>query len=303
MGTRIAVELWSGDPAAGQAASDAVLAEMRRVDALMSHYKPESQLSQINQRAASEAVRVDPELVALIQRAQALSGLTGGAFDITYASVGYLYDYREHVRPTDDQVRDGLGAVNWRHVIVDPEASTVRFAREGVRIDLGGIAKGYAVDRAIGILESMGVVHASVTAGGDSRIIGDRFGRPWVVGIRHPDDAGRIVVRIPVVDAALSTSGDYERYFDEDGVRYHHIIDPKTGRSAGEVRSVTIIGPDATTTDGLSTSVFVLGPERGLELVERIGEVDAVIVRRDGKVLYSSGLAAPQAPPQNQPEK
>ena len=303
MGTRIAVELWSGDPAAGQAASDAVLAEMRRVDALMSHYKPESQLSQINQRAASEAVRVDPELVALIQRALALSRLTGGAFDITYASVGYLYDYREHVRPTDDQVRDGLGAVNWRHVIVDPEASTVRFAREGVRIDLGGIAKGYAVDRAIGILESMGVVHASVTAGGDSRIIGDRFGRPWVVGIRHPDDAGRIVVRIPVVDAALSTSGDYERYFDEDGVRYHHIIDPKTGRSAGEVRSVTIIGPDATTTDGLSTSVFVLGPERGLALVDRLEDVDAVIVRRDGKVLYSSGLAAPRVPPQNQPEK
>ena len=303
MGTRIAVELWSGDPAAGQAASDAVLAEMRRVDALMSHYKPESQLSQINQRAAREAVRVDPELVALIQRALALSRLTGGAFDITYASVGYLYDYREHVRPTDGQVRDGLGAVNWRHVIVDPGASTVRFAREGVRIDLGGIAKGYAVDRAIGILQSMGVAHASVTAGGDSRIIGDRFGRPWVVGIRHPDDAGRIIARMPIVDAALSTSGDYERYFDEDGVRYHHIIDPKTGRSAGEVRSVTIIGPDATTTDGLSTSVFVLGPERGLELVERIGEVDAVIVRRDGKVLYSSGLAAPQAPPQNQPEK
>jgi thiamine biosynthesis lipoprotein len=269
----------------------------------MSHYKPESQLSQINQRAAREAVRVDPELVALIQRALALSRLTGGAFDITYASVGYLYDYREHVRPTDGQVRDGLGAVNWRHVIVDPGASTVRFAREGVRIDLGGIAKGYAVDRAIGILQSMGVAHASVTAGGDSRIIGDRFGRPWVVGIRHPDDAGRIIARMPIVDAALSTSGDYERYFDEDGVRYHHIIDPKTGRSAGEVRSVTIIGPDATTTDGLSTSVFVLGPERGLELVERIGEVDAVIVRRDGKVLYSSGLAAPQAPPQNQPEK
>jgi thiamine biosynthesis lipoprotein len=303
MGTRIAVELWSGDPAAGQAASDAVLAEMRRVDALMSHYKPESQLSQINQRAAREAVRVDPELVALIQRALALSRLTSGAFDITYASVGYLYDYREHVRPTDGQIRDGLGAVNWRHVIIDPEASTVRFAREGVRIDLGGIAKGYAVDRAIGILQSMGVAHASVTAGGDSRIIGDRFGRPWVVGIRHPDDAGRIIARMPIVDAALSTSGDYERYFDEDDVRYHHIIDPKTGRSAGEVRSVTIIGPDATTTDGLSTSVFVLGPERGLALVERLEDVDAVIVRRDGKVLYSSGLAAPQEPPQNQPEK
>jgi thiamine biosynthesis lipoprotein len=293
MGTRIAVELWVDDDARAAAALDAVLDEMRRVDALMSHYKPESQLSQINQRAAREAVKVDPELVSLIERAGEFSELTGGAFDITYASVGYLYDYRAHTRPTDEQIAAGLGAVNWHHVQVDRDALTVRFAREGVRIDLGGIAKGYAVDRAIGILASMGIHHASVTAGGDSRIVGDRFGRPWIIGIRHPDDPERVIARIPMVDAAISTSGDYERYFDENGQRYHHIIDPHTGRSAGAVRSVTIIGPDATTTDGLSTSVFVMGPERGIELVEKLGDVDAVIVRADGKVLYSSGLGPP----------
>lgn len=307
MGTRVAVELWADDEAAGEEAIEAVLAEMRRVDALMSHYRPESQLSGVNQRAAREPVRVDPELAGLISRAAQLSELTGGAFDITYASVGYLYDYRERRKPTDKQVASGLGAVDWRHVVVDPAASTVRFSRQGVRIDLGGIAKGYAVDRAIGILLSRGIRHAIVTAGGDSRILGDRFGQPWMVGIRHPDDADRVIVRMPVVDEAISTSGDYERYFDEGGERYHHIIDPATGRSAGEVRSVTVIGRDATTTDGLSTSVFVLGPERGLELVERMAGIDAVIVRRDGKVLYSSGLAPPQAsrdvPVQNQPEK
>jgi len=293
MGTRIAVELWADDPATGERAVEAVLAEMRRMDALMSHYKSESQLSQINLRAAEEPVKVDPELAQLIVRAGRLSEMTGGAFDITYASVGHLYDYRAHTRPTDEQVAAGLGAIDWRHVVVDPEASTVRFSRQGVRIDLGGIAKGYAVDRAIALVGEMGIRHASVTAGGDSRIVGDRFGRPWIVGIRHPDDPGRVIARIPMVDASISTSGDYERYFDEGGERYHHIIDPKTGKSAGELRSVTIIGPDATTTDGLSTSVFVMGPERGLELVERLGNVDAVIVRRDGKVLYSSGLEAP----------
>ncbi len=307
MGTRIDVELWAGDPAAGEAAIEAVLAEMRRVDALMSHYKPESQLSRVNQRAAQEPVAVDPELAGLLLQALQLSDLTGGAFDITYASVGYLYDYRGHVKPTAQQIESGLAGVNWHFVIVDPLASTVRYARQGVRIDLGGIAKGYAVDRAIGILQSRGIVHASVTAGGDSRIIGDRFGRPWMIGIRHPDDEGSVIVRMPLVDEAISTSGDYERYFDEGGQRYHHIIDPKTGRSAGAVRSVTVIGPDATTTDGLSTSVFVLGPERGLELIERIPGVDAIIVRRDGKVVYSSGLANPKAvggpQPQNQPEK
>jgi thiamine biosynthesis lipoprotein len=293
MGTRIAVEAWHEDPAAADSAIEAVMAEMRRVDALMSHYKPRSELSQVNAHAAEGPVKVQPELAALIRRALEFSALTGGAFDITYASVGYLYDYRAHERPTEDQIAARLPAVNWRLVEVDPEASTVRFARAGVRIDLGGIAKGYAVDRGIAILAGLGIRHGTVTAGGDSRILGDRLGRPWIVGIRHPDDRQRVVARIPLVDAALSTSGDYERYFDEDGERYHHIIDPKTGHSARGLRSVTIIGPDATLTDGLSTSVFVMGAERGLELVERLGDVDAVLVTADGRVLYSSGLAPP----------
>ncbi len=294
MGTRIAVELWATDQTQADAGIEAVLAEMRRVDMLMSHYKPESQLSAINAQAAQGPVKVDPELALLIARAGEFSVLTDGAFDITYASVGYLYNYRDHVKPTEAQVSAGLPAVDYRHVVVDREASTVRFTQPGVRIDLGGIAKGYAVDRAIAILGAMGIDHATVTAGGDSRIAGDRFGRPWVVGLRHPDDKEKVIARVPLEDSAISTSGDYERYFDEDGQRYHHIINPRTGHSAGEVRSVTIVGPNATMTDGLSTSVFVLGPERGMALIERLDGVEAIIVRPDGKVLYSSGFAAPQ---------
>lgn len=298
MGTRIAVELWAKDAATADRAIDAVLDEMHRVDELMSTYKPESQLSRVNRLAAGEAVPVDPELAGLIERSARLSELTGGAFDITYASVGYLYDFRDRIRPTDAQIEQHLGAINWRHVVVDRKHSTIRFTQPGVRVDLGGIAKGYAVDRAIDILHGMGIDHASVTAGGDTRIAGDRFGRPWIVGIRHPDDPDRVIARIPLADAAISTSGDYERYFDEDGQRYHHIINPRTGHSASGVRSVTIIGPDATTTDGLSTSVFVMGPDRGLRLVQKLGNVDAVIVRSDGKVLYSSGL---EPPPEEKP--
>ncbi len=293
MGTRIAVELWHDDPVEAAAATEAVLEEMHRVDALMSHYRPESQLSRINAHAAEGPVAVDPELAGLIDEAAVFSERTGGAFDITYASVGYLYDFRERRHPTDAQIEAGLGAIDWRHVIVDLGVSTVRFTQPGVRIDLGGIAKGYAVDRAVALLAARGVRHASVTAGGDSRILGDRFGRPWVVAIRHPDDPQRFIARIPLEDAAISTSGDYERYFDEDGERYHHIINPGTGRSAGGLRSVTIIGPNATETDAMSTSVFVLGPERGLALIEELPELDAVLVRSDGKVLYSSGLTPP----------
>ena len=293
MGTRIAVELWLEDDGRAEAAIDAVMAEMRRIDLLMSHYKPASQLSQINARAGREPVRVDRELFDLIRRSLAFSRITDGAFDITYASVGYLYDYRHHVKPDEAQIEAHLSAVDWRSLALDPANSTVRFTKPGMRIDLGGFAKGYAVDRSIELLKARGIEHASVSAGGDTRILGDRFGRPWMVGIRHPDDANRVILRIPLENVALSTSGDYERYFDENGVRYHHIIDPRTGHSASKVRSATIIGPTATQTDGLSKTAFVLGPEKALEILSRIPDIDAVFVGPDGKVYYTPGLAPP----------
>lgn len=293
MGTRIAVELWHDDPAQAEAAIDAVMADMHRIDDLMSHYKPESELSQVNAHAAEHPVRVAPELFSLIRRALEISELSGGAFDITYASVGYLYDYRAHIHPSDEQIARALPAVNWHHVLLDPATSSIRYSQPGVRIDLGGIAKGYAVEHAVALLKARGIAHALVTAGGDTRILGDRRGRPWIVGIRHPDDKDRVVLRMPLEDTAISTSGDYERYFDEDGRRYHHIIDPKTGKSAGAVRSVTIIGPDGTTTDGLTKCVWILGPERGLALIDRLPEYETVIVTKEGKVLYSRGLAPP----------
>ena len=293
MGTRIAVEVWHADAAAAEAAIDAVIAEMHRIDSLMSTYKPESQVSQVNREAAAGPVKVDPELARLVARALEFSRMSGGAFDITYASVGYLYDYRAGKHPTDAEIAAALPAINWRHVVVDLSGSTIRFLEPGVRIDLGGIAKGHAVDSCIALLEARGISNATVTAGGDSRILGDRRGRPWIVGIRHPDDRERVIARIPLEDAAISTSGDYERFFDEDGVRYHHIIDPKTGKSPHGVRSVTIIAPTSTLAEGLTKSVFILGPERGMALVAEQADVDAVVVTAEGKVLYSSGLAAP----------
>ena len=217
MGTRIAVEVWHDDPAAAERAIDAVIAEMHRIDALMSVYKEDSQVSRVNRDAAAGPVKVDPELAALISRALEFSEMSGGAFDITYASVGYLYDYRAHMHPTDSQIKAALPGINWHHVVVDPAASTIRFTQPGVRIDLGGIAKGYAVDTSIAILARLGITNATVTAGGDSRILGDRRGRPWIVGIRHPDDRNKVIARIPLEDAAISTSGDYERFFDEGG--------------------------------------------------------------------------------------
>jgi thiamine biosynthesis lipoprotein len=296
MGTRVYVELWADDPAQGDAAIEAVMAEMRRIDALMSHYKPESQLSQINARANREPVQVDKELFDLIKLSTHYSQITEGAFDITYASVGYLYDYPRHIHPTEQQIAAALPSVNWRNMRFDDAHHTIRFEHPGMRIDLGGIG-----DRCVEILKARGFKNAVVTAGGDSRIIGDHMGRPWLVAIRHPDDPKKVVTRIPLSDTAMSTSGDYERYFDENGVRYHHIIDPRTGHSASKVRSATVLAPTATQTDGMSKTAFVLGPEKALEIINRMPEYDAVFVCPDGRVLYSNGLRPPAPRPAGAP--
>ena len=302
MGTAIRVELWHDDAAAGSAAIAAVFDEMRRIDALWSPYKPDSELSRVNRDAAQQAVEVSAELIELLAQARAMSERTQGAFDITYASVGYLYDYRHQQRPDDTTVANLLPAIDYRHVIADPERRTVRFTQAGVRIDLGGIAKGYAVDRCSELLRARGIVHATVSAGGDSRMIGSRNvdataqtqARPWMVGVRDPRRDGEFAAVIPLLDSAVSTSGDYERYFDADGKRFHHIIDPDTGRSANGVRSATIIGPDATTTDALSTSVFVLGVQKGMALIDGMQGFEAIVVDAEGRLLYSRGLEPPR---------
>jgi FAD:protein FMN transferase len=291
MGTRITVELWAEDEQKANRAIDALLDEMRHIDDSMSTYKPTSEVSQVNAKAADGPMKISKELFDLLVTAKQYSVLTDGAFDITYASVGYMYDFRKHVHPDDAQIDKALPAVNYRHVLLDPKNQTVQFSQKGVRIDLGGIAKGYSVDKGIEVLQSFGFTRAYVSAGGDSRIIGDRFGKPWMVGIRDPSKGeGSVITKIPLADAAISTSGDYERFFEENGVRYHHIIDPRTGHSASKVRSATVIGPYATRTDGLSKTAFVLGPEKAMEIYNRIDDIDAIIVKLDGTVIYSKGL-------------
>ena len=293
MGTRCTVELWAADEPAGERAIAAVFDDMRRIDALMSTYKPDSELSQVNANAAQHPVAVSRELFDLIATSIEYSRLSNGVFDVTYASVGYLYDYRRHQHPDDAAIAAALPGIDYRQLVMDARAHTIAFGKPGMRVDLGGIAKGYSVDRGIEILRKAGFDRAMVNAGGDSRIIGDRFGKPWMVGIRHPDDPSRVVLRLPLTDAAFSTSGDYERYFDEGGVRYHHILDPRTGKSPHALRSATLISSTALRTDGLSKTVFILGPEKGIAFIDTLPDVDAVVVGADGKVRYSKGLAPP----------
>ncbi len=181
--------------------------------------------------------------------------------------------------------------MGYRNLLLDPAARTLRFAREGMRIDLGGFAKGHAVDNAAAILQGLGIEHAIISAGGDSRVLGDRRGRPWTVAIRHPRRPAEVVAVLPLEDVSISTSGDYERYFiGADGVRCHHLLDPRSGKSPSSVHSVTILSADGLTSEALSKSVFVLGLDLGLELVESQAGVDAVVIDAAGQLHYSSGL-------------
>ncbi len=290
MGTRVSVDLWHADEATGRQLVGEVLAEYRRIDDAMSTYKETSELSSVNAAAATRPIMVSAELYALIGQALELSRLSDGAFDITYESVGYLYDFRARRHPTRDDIAARLASIDFHHVVLDDSTRSIRFARAGVRINLGGIAKGHAVERAAALLRAAGVEHAMLNAGGDTRVIGDRRGRPWIVGIRHPRVDSEIVTRLPLEDEAISTSGDYERYFEEDGRRYHHIINPSTGEPTEGILSVTIIGPDATMTDGLSTTVFVMGSDRGIALIESLSDYEAIVVEASGQMRFSAGL-------------
>lgn len=291
MGTNIHVELWSDSVEQGKAAIQAVMEEMQRINQLMSPYIASSELSLLNQHATEEFVLVSKELFDLIVLSVELAKETEGAFDITFASVGYLYNYRDNQKPQQAQIATLLKAVNYRHIEFDHSNHSIYFAHPNVKIDLGGIAKGHAVDNAIKLLKNRSIQHALVTAGGDTKLLGDRLGKPWMVGIRDPRDKAKQAVVLPLADTALSTSGDYERYFEQDGKRYHHILSPKTGESVYQVQSVSIIGQSSTLNDALSTAVFVLGVQKGIDLLNRTPGYDGIIVDNQRKLHYSNALA------------
>ena len=306
MGTMSHVEFWLDVPSNKLDSSDneletsqneraqvlfkSVEQEMFRIDQQMSPYKKQSELSLVNREAANRAVKISVELFDLLTTAQHISDISNGAFDITYASIGYQYNYREKTRPTQSSITKALPAINYTAITLNKKQSTVNFNHQGMKIDLGGIAKGYAVKRCLSLLENAGVKHALVSAGGDTGLLGNRYGRPWLVGIKHPRAEDKMAAHIPLVNEAISTSGDYERYFIEDGVRYHHIINPKTGDSVRKVVSASVIGKDPTYVDALSTTVFVKGLVEGLKLINSLPEFEAIIIDNERRLHYSKGL-------------
>ncbi len=290
MGTRAKVEFESNSPKLAHQLLENVVLEMNRVDKLMSPYKPKSELSILNKNAAKGYVKISQELFDLLIKSEEYSKLTGGVFDVTFSSVGYLYDYRKESKPDAGTIESLKSSINFKSIQLKPDATEVKFLDENTKIDLGGIAKGHAVDQCIELLKRHGIKNAFVSAGGDSRVIGSKGDRLWYIGIKHPRDEQKLIVNMPLQEVAISTSGDYERFFEKDGVRYHHIIDPKTGDSARNSQSVTILADSSVDADALSTSIFILGAEKGMALVNQLPNVSAVIIDQQGKMTFSDDL-------------
>lgn len=278
---------------APSAVCDAVFAEFAGVEARMNEWKPSSPLGKVNQAAGGAGVAVPEELFELVRRGKAIGELTGGAFDITWAALWGLWDFRaaQPKPPEAAVVRERVDLVDYRQVGLDAGSHRVSLPREKMAIGLGGIAKGYALELARGVLSKRGVRDFTVSAGGQVLVGGKKSGRLWRVGIRDPrGPAHDYFAVLEVSDTSVSTSGDYERYFEHEGVRYHHILDPRTGQPARGLRSATVVSADPTLADALSTACMVLGRERALELVGRLEGIDAVLVDHDAKVWVTAGL-------------
>lgn len=290
MGTEVVIEVQHPDRQLAERAAIAARAEFERVEDVMTTWR-DSELTRLNSNADGTPKSVPGEVAALIERALTVARLSGGAFEPTFLGVGALWDFKAETPrvPSDADLERALENVGWQRVEVDVDASTVTMPA-GTRIGLGGIAKGYGVDRAMQVLIDAEVENAIVNAGGDLKALGKDRGEPWEVAVKHPRQRGRAIAVVPVSNVCLVTSGDYERFFEIDGIRYHHILDPRTGRPATGCMSATVTAPDAALADAVATAVCVLGPTQGLELVEKLPRIEAVVVGLDGAVVASSGL-------------
>ena len=291
MGTSVEITLMGENEEMAQKAAFQAFQEIKRIEHLMSPWVESSDVTRINRSAGNERVRVSSETAEVIKRAQEISKLSEGGFDITVGPLVQLWrKARERgVPPEMEDVKETLNSVNFRNLKTH-YGGKVFLKKKEMAIDLGGIAKGYAVDRAFGLLKSLGYRNLVVNAGGDLRVGESKPEGPWSIGIQHPRNPEKIIARISLSDTAMATSGDYEKFFIHQGKRYHHILHPKNGFPAEGCQSVTVLHKEATTADALASAIFVFGPKKGYALCQRLEGVDCFVVDQDGKVIFTPAL-------------
>ena len=291
--TVVAVTVLSSSQERAKTAIDAAYEELHRLGRLLNFYADDSELSLINQNAGIKPVTVSKDTLEIIQAALFVAEQTEGAFDVTVGPLVKLWDFHKKLRPGPVEIEKMRPLVGYKNIIVDPAASTVFLQKSGVKIDLGGIIKGFAADKAVEILQKNGIDDGIVAVAGDIKTFGKQpDGRAWHVGIQNPRQEGETDQLLATVDLqanGISTSGDYQRFFMEDNVRYHHLLDPRTGHPANLCQSVTIIAPTATMSDALATGIFILGPEKGMAALTRLA-MEGVIVDQQGKILMTAGI-------------
>jgi thiamine biosynthesis lipoprotein len=296
MGTNVSVWLWTADERGAAQAAEAVFNEMKRLDKEMTTWDPASEVSQINAAAGAHPVVVSDETYAVIDRAVDVSRRSKGLFDISVEAFKGVWKFDEDMDqslPDPAVVKQRLALVNWKDIALDAKHHSVLLRRKGMAITLGGIAKGYAVDKCVAILRARGFSDFMMQAGGDMYVAGKKGSEPWVVGIRDPRGPTNTLFAIaPIEDHSFSTSGDYERGFVKDGIRYHHIIDTRTGQPAHASRSVTVRAKDAFTADAWSKVMFIMGPKDALELIkrEKLTDFEVVWVDDQNQVVMTDGM-------------
>jgi FAD:protein FMN transferase len=293
MDTIVTITVVAGSGRDAERAIEDAFAAIERFGGRINFFSDKSELSMINRNAGIREVKVSPETFDVIEKALYVSEKTEGAFDPTIGPETGLWDFYRKRRPSDAEVRRKMPLVGYKEVVIDKAASTVFLRKKGMLMDLGAIAKGYAADLAVAALRRDGIEAGIVANAGDIRTFGLKpDGKPWTVGIRNPrqkGEADEIFAALPLSDRAISTSGDYERYFIENGRRFHHILDPKTGYPARLCRSVSVITDKGVFTDSFSTGIFVLGPDKGLRLARKLG-MEAVIIDSAGVLRTTPGL-------------
>lgn len=297
MGTIVEISVAHRSEAAARAAIREAMGEFQRLDDLLSSYEPGSVVSKLNASGAATKVPVGGEVYRLVRDAVAICGASEGAFDPTIWPISRLWDFNRGEKvPTAAEIADKLKYVGCEMLEFDDINHSVGFRRDGMGLDLGAVAKGWAVDRAMERLIDLGIRDAIIDAGGDLRIIGTRPGKDsWRIGVQHPRDAGALIFRFALRDTAIATSGDYQRFFTIDGVRYHHILDPATGKPARGCQSVTVFAPTAAEADACATAAFVLGPSAGLAFLRGRPALQGFIVGADGQVHWTDEAIAAKA--------
>lgn len=293
MGTRFEITVVAPNEEIGYINIDEAVSEIQRIEKIISSWDESSETSLINKNTGIKPVKVSPELFGLIERSIRISALTDGAFDITYASMDQIWKFDGSMKamPNESDIKKSIAKIGYQKIILDAEKSTVYLPEPGMKIGFGAIGKGYAADRAKKLLVSKGVKGGIINASGDLTTWGTKVtGEKWLVGITNPLNKEKVFGWLPIVESAVATSGNYEKYITLNDKKYSHIIDPRTGYPTSGISSVSIFAKQAEVCDALATAVFILGRDVGLHLINQINGVEAIIVDTENKIHKSSGI-------------